>query len=590
MRGCVWPRCRWGELFSGRAVYSMPGFQRRFDWGPDEAIQLLDDILRAAAIDTAEDDRDSADPDYFLGTLLLLTNPGNPLPGSRGDDAGGLIGYEIIDGQQRLTTLTVLFAVLRDLGATTDRKVAPLIEILEAEARNSPLPSYRIQLNGRDRHLFRRFVQKHGGTLIQPDDLADEVCIASCKLLAVREALLVALRQYEPAQRIALLKYLVEKCHVVVTLSHDRERAHRLFTVLNERGKPLRGNDIIKVELLGSLATSEREYASEKWDEIERLLDDSFEVFFGHLRAVKGRRRGSMVDGLRSMIREAGGARVFVDDVLLPYAHIYARMRSCRRGPLPVGDPLSLHLHYLWRLRGEEWVPAVLVALKTYADAPEVELALVRAIDRIAHITRILCEGSGRRTTLFGQVVKAIDSGEAKDGSAKVFSISREKVRNIKFHLRDLYRRNQPICKLVLLRINDHISQTVTLVDPAVLSVEHVLPHRPSVTSGWRVLFADPEIREAATQSLGNLTLLPEKLNDRIRNRDFADKREHIVTHFGDADLLGVVSDVVSAEAWDRVVIAAREARFLDALSEIIGIDVRDAAVGQRSDAMDAAE
>ena len=156
--------------------------------------------------------------------------------------------------------------------------------------------------------------------------------------------------------------------------------------------------------------------------------------------------------------------------------------------------------------------------------------------------------------------------------------------------LRDLYRRNQPICKLVLLRINDHISQTVTLVDPAVLSVEHVLPHRPSVTSGWRVLFADPEIREAATQSLGNLTLLPEKLNDRIRNRDFADKREHIVTHFGDADLLGVVSDVVSAEAWDRVVIAAREARFLDALSEIIGIDVRDAAVGQRSDAMDAAE
>lgn len=574
-----------GELFSGRAFYSIPGFQRRFDWGPEEALQLLDDISRAAAIDMPEGEMEFADPDYFLGTLLLLTKNGNAPPGSGGDEAGALIEYEIIDGQQRLTTLTVLFAVLRDLGEISMKQVAPLIELSGADAHNPSLPSYRIQLNGRDRDLIQRFVQRSGGTLTEPDDQAEDVCIASSKLIAVREALLGALREYEPAQRTVLLGYLVEKCHVVVTLSYDLERAHRLFTVLNERGKPLRGNDIIKVELLGSLATDERVYAIEKWDEVELLLDDSFEVFFGHLRAVMGRRRGSMVDGLRSMIKEAGGARAFVDDVLLPYARIYARMRSCRSGPLPVGDPLSMHLYYLWRLRGEEWVPAVLMALKTYWDDPETKLALVRAIDRIAHVARILCEGSGRRTTLFGQVVKAIASGEARDGSAKVFTVSREKVRNIKFHLRDLHRRNQPICKLVLLRINDHVSGTLARVDPASLSVEHVLPHRPPVTSGWRKLFADPEVRALATQSLGNLTLLPEKLNDRIRNKDFEDKREHITTHFGDGDLLGVVSDVVNAQVWDRDMVAGREARFLEALSEIIDIDVRDAAMDHRRDA-----
>jgi uncharacterized protein with ParB-like and HNH nuclease domain len=51
-----------GELFSAGTSFSVPAFQGPFDWGPDEALQLLDDVTRAAGIDAPE----QADPDYFL--------------------------------------------------------------------------------------------------------------------------------------------------------------------------------------------------------------------------------------------------------------------------------------------------------------------------------------------------------------------------------------------------------------------------------------------------------------------------------------------------------------------------------------------
>lgn len=567
-----------GELFSGGAYYSVPAFQRPFDWGPEEALQLLDDVSRAVGIDAP----DQADPDYFLGTVLLLTEETDLSPGT-GDVGGAIASYQIIDGQQRLTTVTVLFSILRDLNRRPRESAGRLSDLIElpaaSDGRGRGERSYRMCLNGGDRQLLQRYVLRPGGTLLEPDDGSSDVCISSSKLLAVREALLSTLTQLSAEQRDQLTEFLIEKCHVVVTLSHDIERAHRLFTVLNERGKPLRRNDIVKVEVLGGLPAGDGDYVRDNWEAAERELGDDFEAFFSHLKAIHGRRRAAVVAGLRTLIAEAGGARAFVDDLLNPYARVFARIQSCRSAPVPVGDELSLHLHYLGRLRGQEWYPAALAALKVHEGDPQTALRLVRGIDRLAHVSRILCHGSGRRSTRFARVVQAILSGAAKDETHEVFAFAREEIRNAKFHLRNLHRRNPPICKLLLMRIDDRISGQVSLLDPRSLSVEHVLPNRPAAASGWRELFPEHEIREAATQCLGNYTLLPDKLNDRMRNRDFTEKQQQIAAHFGDVPMLAIVADVVSATNWDYRTVAARELRFLETLGEIIGIDIRDAAM-----------
>ena len=68
-----------------------------------------------------------------------------------------------------------------------------------------------------------------------------------------------------------------------------------------------------------------------------------------------------------------------------------------------------------------------------------------------------------------------------------------------------MYRRDAQVCKQLLLRLNDELTRSTTLLDPKDYSVEHVLPQRPGATSEWRRWFADAEEREICTESLGNL-------------------------------------------------------------------------------------
>jgi len=82
------------ELFSDRFVFEIPAYQRPYSWGAEETAELLDDLLAALA------DADPKDPDpYFLGSIVLAKEEGQP-------DA------KVIDGQQRLTTITILLSPL----------------------------------------------------------------------------------------------------------------------------------------------------------------------------------------------------------------------------------------------------------------------------------------------------------------------------------------------------------------------------------------------------------------------------------------------------------------------------------------------
>ncbi|MGL4397573.1 MAG: DUF262 domain-containing protein, partial [Hyphomicrobium sp.] len=98
-----------GNLFSGQILLNIPVYQRPYDWGSDQAGQLLDDMAEAANIGGGA----PSDAPYFLGTLLLMDSSGGP-PAVISAKVSGR-EFDVVDGQQRLVTLVTLFAVLRDL-------------------------------------------------------------------------------------------------------------------------------------------------------------------------------------------------------------------------------------------------------------------------------------------------------------------------------------------------------------------------------------------------------------------------------------------------------------------------------------------
>ncbi|MCB1519406.1 MAG: DUF262 domain-containing protein [Hyphomicrobiaceae bacterium] len=572
-----------GELLGARTHLTVPAFQRPYSWGREEALQLLDDVSSACGLDSESDG--PAEPDYFLGTLLLLANEDTALPGDAksGTTTHPPAHYQIIDGQQRLVTLTIMIALLRDMSpagateaVTMDRMITSQTAMVSADADQPiAISPYRLRLSSGNQALFARGVQDPGGTTIDMGG-GDDVSASASRIFEARDSLHNALAMRTAGERAAIARYLHANCHFVVTLANDIDRAHRLFTVLNVRGKPLRRNDVLKVELIGGIAAPDAVDATRMWDGVEASLGDDFEAFLGHLRAAHGRRETRIVAAIRQLARDSGGPARFVSEVLVPFAETYVGIRNAE--PDRSLDTIGSYLHYLRRLVGTDWIPAALIALHLYRDQPEQALSLIRGIDRLAHVLRIARQSNSRRTTRFQHVVTAIRDGSATSGYHESLTPTRDELRLAAYNMRDPYKRNSQICKLLLLRINDALEGRLNRLPLDKLTVEHVLPVRPPKSSGWRQHFTDGEQRTAATDSIGNLTLLPSRMNDRLRNREFNEKRDILIDGLELSERLAIVDDVTAAETWSLETIAEREDRYLAQLRKLFGIDLADAA------------
>ena len=102
---------------------------------------------------------------------------------------------------------------------------------------------FRIELRTSEQSLFENYIQTRGScTMTPPLEAPTE---SEENLYAVREHFMRALSALDETDRRHLADYLCGQCHFVVVLTRDIDRAHRLFTVLNERGRALQRNDIL---------------------------------------------------------------------------------------------------------------------------------------------------------------------------------------------------------------------------------------------------------------------------------------------------------------------------------------------------------
>lgn len=562
------------DLFSTPFHFSIPCYQRPYSWTVAEAGQLLEDVLAAAGIDG---NAAAAEPDYFLGAILLLDGSGGDLPKTREREPRQ---FEIVDGQQRLVTLAILTAVLRDLEGERWRWQARsrLDQLVSADAAATRLKGIgnRIELRAREQLFLENNVLERGACRTAPAQEPESEAEES--LLAVRDHFMSDLSARDEADRRKLADYLCDQCHFVVVLTRDIDRAHRLFTVLNERGRILRRNDILKAELLKGVAPQNVAEALAQWERAEQLLGASFETFFSHVFSIYGRDKSKIIAGIRRVVADTGGPETFLKSVMAPLSEAYHRVRHAADVDVNIDAEARRYLVYLGRLPEGDWAPAAMLALQQYGEDPARGNLLLKEIDRLAHLLRLLCVGTGKRVRRFADVIDLIKSRAPVRPEEAPFRLTREELRNIAYHLRTPYKRDQQMCKLLLLRLNDEMSRSTTLLDPRDYSVEHVLPQRPGASSEWRRWFADGEEREACTESLGNLIVVTQKQNDKARNQDFLRKREIYRGTVDDPPVLSITRDAVEASLWRAGEIRAREARLFGLIRDIWGVELAGAA------------
>jgi hypothetical protein len=196
------------RIFSDDYVFTIPPFQRPYAWGKEQTRDLIEDLLGFLRVSWTEIDNV---PPYFLGSIVLIKDENEP-------DA------DVVDGQQRLTTLTILLSVIRanviarDAGDITTRIYEEGSRILKTKDR------FRLSLRDRDREFFQTYVQRSDGLrklLMLGDALSD-----SQRNIRDNARLLDnVVKTLTEDQRIALVQFILTKCHLA-RISQTRE-VHR---------------------------------------------------------------------------------------------------------------------------------------------------------------------------------------------------------------------------------------------------------------------------------------------------------------------------------------------------------------------------
>ena len=266
------------EVFAEDMWYNIPDYQRPYVWGEDQISTLLDDISYAAI--------NTPDSQYFLGSLVLHSDE-KEFEGTRYQENA------VLDGQQRLTTLYILQAVIRDTTKKETRKKTCAKAIFQEGNPDDGIPErLRIEfaIHSDVEAFISSFIKEDGGT--QRVDLLQQLINTSnnVSIRNMAKAILIINKWFKNEDNLDIdtfFPYLRQYVILVYVASNELEDAFRLFMVLNDRGIKLRNSDILKAQNLKEVSTEkkQKEYAI-YWEELEGELGEGFDQFLSYIRTI----------------------------------------------------------------------------------------------------------------------------------------------------------------------------------------------------------------------------------------------------------------------------------------------------------------
>jgi hypothetical protein len=542
------------KIFSDDYVFTIPSYQRPYAWGKDQAQELLDDLVGALAI--APDTLSDAAP-YFLGSIVLI----------KGDASAEAT---VVDGQQRLTTLTLLLSAIRASVHDTAVQTGITKRIYEhGDVVSATLARYRLSPRERDRDFFRRYVQHEYGlpTLIQ---LNTPLPDAQARLRINAQVLMEGLAKLQQPELIRLVQFIITRCYLVTVATPDLDSAYRIFGVLNSRGLDLSATDILKAEIIGGIAPALRDAYTKKWeDEEEDLGRDEFGDLFSHIRTVyrKTKPQGTLLKEFKEHVVPAQQPQAFVDQILLPMAKAFGELRDADYASHRYAEQVNEHLHWLNRLEFKDWVPPALAFFVRHREQPDFVLTFFRDLERLAYSMLTRKAGVNDRIERFSALTGAIESGQGLSDETSPLQLSeREQYETYASLSGPLYDTHSPrALALLLLRLDRLLSDATANYQHDVVSVEHVMPQQPAPNSQWAAWVPETTEHQRWVHRLGNLALLSRKKNSAASNRDFTWKKSAYFTKGGVCSF-ALTTQVLQHTEWTVAVMQQREQTMLTAL------------------------
>ncbi len=513
--------------------FRIPEYQRPYVWDKDQVMELLDDIMQSRNSDPTSE--------YFLGSMVLRKK--SKMQGNTPYEE-----YDLLDGQQRLTTLFLITAVIRDLSDPSNSKLIQTCNDTIYQMANSydNIPERtRIVFDIREevKDFINEFVKESGGTNRQSElefkinNNEEDISIRNMSKAIVN------IRGYFSNNSIDdFFTYLRSNVLIVYVSAEELDDAFRLFTIMNSRGVKLRNSDILKADNLGQIkdSTKRNEWAK-KWEETESYFGEDFDAFLSHLRTILVRRKATVsllkefedniykprsfdrntktYTSLKPLLNKGEDTFKFITQYKKHYEQLF------ETDNYSLTNSFELYNYLLLMKKGFEadfWIAPLLKYYDKFKALNLIEF--VKQLDNKFANDWLVGVSPTIRIENINAIIQAIDEAESAEDILRHASLSLDKEDLTEALSGNIY--GKRAAKYVLLKLDLlYHGHTTKCNMPETISIEHIMPQQAADNSLWKTDFTENE-KDEWLNKIGNLVLISRRKNSSQGNKDYSEKRE----------------------------------------------------------------
>lgn len=553
------------EVFCDDYSFEIPGYQRPYSWEREQAETLVYDLL--GFLEEQPKNIKEASP-YFLGSIVLI-KPSGALS-------------QVVDGQQRLTTLTILLSVIRRLLPEKKRAVLESAIFQKGDEILLTEDKPRLKTRPKDQQFFLKYIQEFGGldSLFMNKD--NKLNDSQTNMLNNAKAMHTQLKALHESELIRLTQFIMNGCFVVLVTTPDVDSAYRIFSVMNDRGMDLNPTDILKSLITGAIpeANNKQDLYTNKWEDLEEEIGrERFGALFAHIRMIemRSKSRSNMVSDFKNHIKPELAPIDFIDNKLEPYTRIYSEVLGQSFSSLEYASEINKSLYWLTRIDNSDWVPPVLYFINKYRSEPDKVALFLDLLEKLASVQMINRVSINHRIIRYTSILDVIDKGTVFDVvtdsetdqesfNTPLYLSAEEKADALKQLNGPIYKQSR-IRTMVLLRLDSELGDAMAVYNHSKVTVEHVMPQKPKADSLWRQWCSDEEEYAQLVHCIGNLALLSRNKNSAASNYEFDKKKREYFNPVSGHTAFVLTNQILNENEWTPDVIKNRQIMLVDKLA-----------------------
>jgi hypothetical protein len=546
-------------LFAQSRPFLIPTYQRAYSWQDEEVGRLFEDLRNAY---------EAKRKHYFLGTVVLIVD--RPA------------GADVVDGQQRLATLSLLAAALRDRLAASLPPDAPILERLQA-VLSGPRGA-RLLLRKSDHAFWAAYVEAPGRfadlCAIKERTPLDRGGAPDAQPLMVRAAqtLSLALDQAHGLDIEAFARHVLRVAQFNVIETDERDTAPHMFTVLNNTGLDLSAADLVKSELLlrAQVDDAEATELAALWEEKVDLIgrkgmNDLFSALpFLMSPSDSSNRPDARAQEWSVALMHVTEPRRFLQEDIHRYVRAFYTIMEANAEYGNFSREINRRLKCLAMVTDRTWLAPAIWVLSDPAAGKDGSFVrdYLMGLERFAFACHTAAIDSGSRVARLRAILRAgSDRKKLFDFGTGALELRGREALTLIDKMCAPPKREHKRRRLVVFRVNAALGD---VLDPGRddATVEHILPTKAS--GEWLRLHPDPQLREQMADWLGNLTLVTTRQNELAGDKVFERKKP---IFFDDVSpVRALTRDLRDLSRWGPEELRARHNRLRTALINEWGI------------------